>query len=330
MQKSKLPKDLPKGYIFLFITTLLWSAGGPVIKYTLSYIPPLTFLFLRFLIVCIIFLPYTIYEVQKVKVDPRDYFNLFLLGIFSQSSIALIFIALKYTTSIDNATIGILGAVLSIAAGSYFYKEKISKNLKIGLVLSSIGTLIIVIEPLFLELGNTELLDRLFGNTLLLIYNFFWVFFVIWSKMSMGEESKLLEKTLSFIRIKPMKKSYPPTLITALSMFVGLFTIAPLSILEMTGAFGEITNFNIMEIDPKGIFGLLYMAIFSSIVAYVLYQKAISIVKVSDLAFFHYLSPVLTIPFSYLLLKEIPTTLVIIGSVFIAIGIYIAEKNGAD
>jgi len=101
-----------------------------VIKYTLSYIPPLTFLFLRFLIVCIILLPYTIYEVQKVKVDPRDYFNFFLLGIFSQSSLALIFIALKYTTSIDNATIGILGAVLSIAAGSYFYKEKISKIYK--------------------------------------------------------------------------------------------------------------------------------------------------------------------------------------------------------
>jgi len=330
MRKNKLPHNLLKGYFFLLITTILWSAGGPVIKYTLSYIPPFTFLFLRFLIVCIILLPYTIYEVQKVKVDPRDYLNLFLLGVFSQSAIALIFVALKYTTVIDDATIGVLGSILSVAAGSYFYNEKISKNLKIGLVLSSIGTLIIVIEPLFTGLGKTEITGRIFGNILLLLYNFFWVVFIVWSKMDMGEESKLLKKTLSFVHIKPMRKNYPPTLITAISMFVGLFTIAPLSVFEMTGIFGEINNFNIMEIDPKGIFGLFYMAIFSSIVAYALYQKAISMVRVSDLAFFHYLSPVFTIPFAYLLLKEIPTPLVIIGSVFIAIGIYIAEKNGSD
>ena len=70
------------------------------------------------------------------------------------------------------------------------------------------------------------------------------------------------------------------------------------------------------------------MALLSSIVAYISYQKAIKLVKVSDIAFFHYLSPLFTLPVAYAVLGEIPNKFVIAGSIFIAIGVYIAEiKN---
>lgn len=328
MRKSKLPKTLPIGYVLLIIATFLWAAAGPVIKNTLEYIPALTFLFLRFLVVCIVLLPYTIYEIQKVKIHHKDYFNLILLGIFSQTSLGLIFIGLKYTTAIDNAIIGILGSILSVIAGHYFYNEKIHKDLKIGLGLASLGTLIVVIEPLFSPSQNINISERIFGNTLILIYNFFWVAYIVWSKMSMGEESKILERTLGFVRIKPMTKEYPPTLLIAVSMYVGLFTIAPMAVLEMMGFFGNNQIFNLSQMGTEAILGLLYMAIFSSIVAYISYQKAIKLVKVSDMAFFHYLSPLFTLPVAYALLGEVPNKFVVVGSVFIAIGVYIAEiKN---
>ena len=322
MRKSKLPKTLPIGYVLLIIATFLWAAAGPVIKNTLEYIPALTFLFLRFLVVCIVLLPYTIYEIQKVKIHHKDYFNLILLGIFSQTSLGLIFIGLKYTTAIDNAIIGILGSILSVIAGHYFYNEKIHKDLKIGLGLASLGTLIVVIEPLFSPSQNINISERIFGNTLILIYNFFWVAYIVWSKMSMGEESKILERTLGFVRIKPMTKEYPPTLLIAVSMYVGLFTIAPMAVFEMMGFFGNNQIFNLSQMGTEAILGLLYMAIFSSIVAYISYQKAIKLVKVSDMAFFHYLSPLFTLPVAYALLGEVPNKFVVVGSVFIAIGVY--------
>ena len=327
MRKSKLPKTLPIGYVLLIIATFLWAAAGPVIKNTLEYIPALTFLFLRFLVVCIVLLPYTIYEIQKVKIHHKDYFNLILLGIFSQTSLGLIFIGLKYTTAIDNAIIGILGSILSVIAGHYFYNEKIHKDLKIGLGLASLGTLIVVIEPLFSPSQNINISERIFGNTLILIYNFFWVAYIVWSKMSMGEESKILERTLGFVRIKPMTKEYPPTLLIAVSMYVGLFTIAPMAVFEMMGFFGNNQIFNLSQMGTEAILGLLYMAIFSSIVAYISYQKAIKLVKVSDMAFFHYLSPLFTLPVAYALLGEVPNKFVVVGSVFIAIGVYIAETK---
>ncbi len=171
-------------------------------------------------------------------------------------------------------------------------------------------------------------MERFFGNTLILIYNFFWVTYIVWSKMSMGEKSKVLEKTLSFIKIKPMAKEYPPTLLTAISMYVGLFTIAPLAVFEMMGFFGNNQFFNVSQMGVEAIVGLLYMALLSSIVAYVSYQKAIQLVKVSDMAFFHYLSPLFTLPVAYVILGEIPNKFVVVGSIFIGIGVYIAEiKN---
>jgi len=328
MKKNKLPNTLPTGYILLIIATFLWAAAGPVIKNTLEYIPSLTFLFLRFLIVCVVLLPYTVYEIQKVKIHHKDYFNLILLGVFSQTSLGLIFIGLKYTTATDNAIIGILGSILSVVAGHYFYNEKIHRDLKIGLLIASIGTLIVIVEPLFSPYQGINIMERVFGNTLILIYNFFWVTYIVWSKMSMGEKSKVLEKTLSFIKIKPMAKEYPPTLLTAISMYVGLFTIAPLAVFEMMGFFGNNQFFNVSQMGVEAIVGLLYMALLSSIVAYVSYQKAIQLVKVSDMAFFHYLSPLFTLPVAYVILGEIPNKFVVVGSIFIGIGVYIAEiKN---
>jgi len=71
MNLNKLPKNLLRGYTFLLIATILWAAAGPVIKYTLRYIPPLTFLFLRFLIASVVMLPYAIYEIQKIGVNKK-------------------------------------------------------------------------------------------------------------------------------------------------------------------------------------------------------------------------------------------------------------------
>ncbi len=330
MPKNKLPNNLLLPYVGLFVATLIWGAAGPIIKYTLDYIPPITFLFLRFLIVCIIMLPYTIYEIQKVRINSKDYFNLFLFGLFSQTSLVLIFIGLKYTTALDNAIIGLLGSLLAVAAGYYFYNDKINSRIKMGIVLSSIGTVIVVLEPVLIGNHGIKILERIFGNSLILLHNLFWVIFIIWSKMSMGERSPLLKKSLSFIHLKPMSKNYPPTLITSISMFVGLLSITPVALFEILGIFGPIQYFNIMEIGTKGILGLLYMSILSSVVAYVLYQKALKYVNVTDTAFFGYLSPIFTLPVAYLLLKEIPNKFVIVGAIFIAIGVCIAERKPKD
>jgi drug/metabolite transporter (DMT)-like permease len=325
MRLQSLPKTLILTNLAFLFANVIWGAATPIIKYSLAYIPPFTSLFLRFLIMSVILLPYVIIELHKTKVNTKDYANLFLLGVFSQTSLILIYLALQYTTSLDSAIISVMGGALTIAAGHYFYNEKIDKRIKIGLILASIGTVLVVVEPALAQIKNhIPIYQRVFGNLLAFLYNLTWVLYIIWAKMSMGERSKLLKKTLSFIHLKPMTKPYPPTLVIALSLYVGLLTLIPFAFMESAGIIGHSTV-NILNIDPKGIAGLLYMSLISTGVAYMLYQWALENGRVSDSAIYGYVGPIFTFPVAYMLLGELPDKFLLIGCVIIAIGVYIAE-----
>lgn len=301
---NKRPKNilfLP--HMALVCATILWGASSPVIKLTLGYVPPITFLFLRFLIACFILLPYAIYQIQKVKIAKKDLTNFLLFGLLSQTSLALIFVGLEYTTVLETTIIGVLGSIMVVAAGHYFYNDKVNKQVKIGLLIATLGTLFIILEPLLTKnFRDIKIIERVFGNGLIFTYNITWVLFIVWSKFSLtGEKSKLMKKSLSFLHLRQMSKEYPPSFLTATSLFVGLITIIPFAFLENMGLLGNISSFDILSIDGRGILGVLYMAIGSSIIAYMIYQWSLKYVTVSDTAFFGYLAPIVTLPFSYLL-----------------------------
>jgi len=325
MLETKLPNKVIIAHLSILGAGIIWAAAGPIIKITLGYIPPATFLFLRFLIVAILLLPYTIYELLKTKINPKDYLNLFILGVLSQSSILLIFYAYEYSTVLDITIIGVMGAILSVYLGHYFYKEKLDIKLTIGLALASLGTLVIVLEPILSNHSMVLAIEKkLLGNLLAVVYNAAWIAFLIFSKMSMGEKSKELKKDLNIIHMEPMKYSYKPNLITSLSFYVGLVTIAPFAIWEY---FQTVGSFTLATINPVGIFGLLYMALLSSIAAYMLYEYGLEYAKVSDTALYGYLQPLLTLPFAYYLVGEIPNIYMIIGGSIIAVGVVIAEAR---
>lgn len=326
MPVKSLPKKLLLANLAFLFVNLIWGAASPIIKYTLEYIPPFTFLFLRLLLVCILMLPYTIYKLTEVKINKKDYLNFLLLGLFSQSALAIIFVAMKYTTALDATVISVITGALTIYAGHYFYKDKVNRALEYGVVLTIIGTFVVVIEPLITgNVNHVPIYERVIGNALALIYNVTWVIYVLWSKMATTEERpKILKKTLDFINIKSMSKVYPPTLVVVITMYVGLLTTIPLALLENTIFLNDI-SFNIMSIDFRGILGLLYMTLFSSIAAFTLYQWALNNGRVSDSAIFGYLGPVFSFPVAFWLLGEVPSKTLIIGAIIIAAGVVIAE-----
>ncbi|KKS31838.1 hypothetical protein A2380_01995 [candidate division WWE3 bacterium RIFOXYB1_FULL_43_24] len=331
MPRRILPKSISGNFIAVqaaFLgANIIWGAATAVIKYTLGYIPPFTFLYLRFMIVCIVVLPLVAHQLKKEPVHRSDYLNFFLLGLFSQTSLILPFVALKFTSALDYAIIGVMASVLTVYAGHYFYHDKINRGITAGIVLASLGTILIVLEPvLWGHDSNGAVAERVLGNILGLFYALTWVVYVIWAKLSMGGKSSNLRKTLSFIKIKPMSRKYSATTIVLISFYVGLVTLIPLAVLENIGVTGA-SAFDILSIDIKGVAGLLYMALFSSIIAYLLNQWGLEKAKVSDFAIFGYLAPVFTLPFAYLLLGELPNTLMLIGTAFIAAGVLIAERN---
>jgi len=322
----KLPKNnLLKYYLAIVATYIIWAAAGPVVKITMDYVPVFTFLLIRFLIVCIILLPFVYIELKKTHIHPKDMLKIIILGLFSQSAIALIFFGIKYTTVLEASIIGVLGPILTVYAGHYFFNEKISKQIKIGLFIASLGTLYVALKPILeIQQNTADASLRLLGNFLVILFTLSFVLYMIWSKLTMGESSRHVRQALKFLHMKPMKKHYSPTLLTALSFYIGLITFIPFVVLEKFGYLGA-QPFSFSSLTVVPVLGILYMAIFSSIAAYMFFEWGLTKVDVKDTAIFKYLEPIFTIPFAYLLLGEIPTPYMIVGGIVIASGVVIAE-----
>lgn len=328
MSKKSLPNNYVNGFIALIIANTIWAAAGPIIKLTVESIPPFTFLFLRFLIVGVVLLPYAFMELSRHKINPRDYWKIAVLGVFAQSSIILVVMGLKYTTAIDSAIIGVVGTMLSMAAGHYFFNEKMHKGVTVGLAITFLGTFFIILEPLFSKNTQTSIPTamRIWGNILVFFYNLSFLLYIVWSKISFGQPQGILRKAMSFVHLRPMTTEYPSTLLTTISMYVGLLSMLPFAILEYFGAFGTY-NFDLLTLNRSAFVGLLYMSLFSSICAYFLFEWALTKVLVADTALLGYMSSLLGMPFAYWILGEIPTKANIIGGLFIAVGVAISELS---
>lgn len=326
-----MSKNLPvnkqlRPYIALLTATAIWGGAGPVIKLTLESIPPFTFLMYRFIIVCILVLPIMVYELKKHHINSHDLKNLIWLGIFGQTSIGLVFLALNFTTALDSSIIETAGPLLVIAGGHYFFNEKINRRVKFGVLLAIAGTIIVAAYPALMQASLEKAEARLFGNMMSFTYTFCSATFVIMSKVVMGKKSVNMSSLFHKLHIRPMINSYSPILHTSLSFYVGLVTILPLVVLENMGFFGY-AAFDPMKLTNGTIMGILYMALFSSIVAYYSFEWGLKRTEASESAIFGYLTPLFTLPFAYLLISEVPSRANMLGAAVIAVGVYIAEKH---
>jgi drug/metabolite transporter (DMT)-like permease len=331
MRKRKLlttNMDALLPYAAIILAVGIWGAATVVIKITTQYIPPFTFLFIRFLMVGIIMLPIFYLLTKANPIDRRDYKNLILLGISGYTSMAFVFWSLYYTTAIEVSIIGVLATILTIALGHYFYNDGINTETKTGIGIATLGMLVIVLQPLLTtdQIGNYTVLERLFGNTLAVIYSISFTIYIVWSKSVMGQRSHKLTSALRFMHLQPMKKTYSPVVHTTFGFYVGLVTMLPFALLEHMGYIGHFA-FRWADLNPIAIAGLLYMVFFSSIVAYIAFEWGLQQSHVKDSAIFSYLGPLFTIPVAFLILGEIPSSLTVVASMFIALGVLIAEKH---
>lgn len=312
----------------MLAATAIWGIAPPIIKSTLDSISPISFLFYRFLIVCIVLLPFMYFKLRKEKLTLKDLPILAVSGVFAQTSLLLIFYGLKFTSSLEVAFIGVIAPLLTIGAGHYFFGDDIGRNTKIGLIITSLGTAVLAIGPILDSNSfshNTE--TRILGNALIVLYNLLWAIFVIWSKRLRGEKSDKITKATKLLGISLPRKNYSSSTITGVSFYVGLLTLLPLYIIEASGSMGSSNVFSILDLPYKAWAGIMYMALLSSVIAYGLFEWSLKFLKISDTVIFSYIAPIFTLPAAYLLLSEIPSGSVLIGSFVIVCGIVVAERK---
>lgn len=286
-------------YLVLTLVSLLWGIASPVIKYTLNYLSPYSFLFWRFLLTSIIFLPFFLYFLRKQPIKLKDLPWLVFLGFLGTPlTLILLFVGYEKTTSMDGVLISATAPIFITIGGALLLKEKVTKIERIGLIIAVIGSLITISQPIFE--GNI-FKGSLYGNFLVFLSVIAWVVYVLFYKM------------------KSLK--YHPLISTSIGFFVGLLSMIPLVLLTNSSSY----HLSPITYHPNALMGILYMVIFSSVIAYTLYEYGLSLIEASESSLFAYLQPIFAAPIALWWLGEKISLPFILGATVIAIGVFVSE-----
>lgn len=290
-----------KAYLLLLLTAIIWGVASPVIKYTVSQISPFAFLFYRFLITSAVFLPFFFVIARREKETFSSLVKIVPLGFLGVTlTLSLIFLGLEKTTALDASILVALAPIFITVAGVLFLNEKVTRIEQVGISLCFAGTLLMIAQPL-IE-GGVFAGKNLLGNLLITSSNFAWTAYVILSK----EEFK----------------KHSPFIITATSFFTGLVTIIPFALFEQ-GI--KVFNYQELVIFSGAYWGVLYMSLFSSVVAYLTFQLGLKLIEASEATLFAYLQPIFAAPLAVFWLGEKITPAFLMGVFIITIGVILAE-----
>lgn len=289
-----------RAYFFLLIVVVIWGIAPSVIKFALGELPPFLFLTYRFLITSVILFPF--YLASKEKGLTFGNLPLILIvAVTSTLNLGLLFYGTNLTTSLDASLITATAPIFVALAGVWFLHEHVTTREKLGIVITIIGTIVIALQSFFeVGLGAER---SILGNTIIFTSNIAFAAYLLLSK-------------------EALRKRVSPFTITFMMFFLGFIMMIPLTLRELP----------LREILPKLIsisipaqLSVLFMALFSGAVAYLLYQKAQKTIEASEAAVFTYLTPIVTAPVATVWLHEKLTTPYIVGSIIIAVGVILAE-----
>lgn len=284
---NKLRDTTFLSYLF---TIILWGSAFPIIKIALNDFSAESLSAFRLILATIILLPFVI--IKKLPTpELRDIPVIFILGF---CGFVIYHTALNFGETLISAGIsGILVSttpIFSSALAYMFLKEHFSKWNWLSSLVAFIGISIISISK------DDYTTINVLGVFIILLASFSESLYFTFQK-------KYIEK-YGFIAF---------TLYTIMASSPFMLIFIPEIINDIHGA------------TFTSIVSVLYLAIFPTIIPYVLLAYIVKSVGVSDATMSLYLTPIVSLLLSYLLLDELPTTLAIIGGIITLLGVSLSN-----
>lgn len=304
-------------YIILSATMVIWGTTDPLGKWMVRAsigptIPPLMIALMRYLLATIIFLIFLKFHEHTLHFDfAKKHFGiLILMGLLTVSLYQISYLyGLDYTAASDASLILSFAPIYVLLLTVIVFKEPLTSNKLLGVLLGTIGVIIIIsFSP------NVHEPNRLLGDGLIII-----------SMISYASYGVVVQYLMKGYEKENLPKPSTITITTWVSVF-GLVTTIPAMIVLSPS---YLTNFNLYLVIPVRIWlGIIYLVLFATILANVMLVKGVSLIKASRTAIFANLIPITAIFLSALFLHEKISPIVDFLSFFlIVIGILLVNRN---
>ncbi|RDH44877.1 DMT family transporter [Zooshikella ganghwensis] len=277
--------------MLLVCAMFLWGSSFIALKIAFTAYPPLLVIFIRMLIASSCFVFIWKYA-NRFKYQAGDWKYLALMGLFEP---CLYFLcetyALQNTTASAAGMITALLPLLVVIAAAIFLKEKINKQVGIGLALALIGAC-------WLSLSGKSSADA--PNPLL--GNFF-------------EFLAMICATGYTLVVKKLSSRYSALFLTAIQAFIGTLFFSPALFLTDLPT----------EFPYTPTIAIVYLGIVVTLGAYGLYNISLSYISATQASVFVNLIPVFTILLAFIILGEKLTHQQLMAVLLVFLGLLVSQ-----
>ena len=282
------------GAICLSLAASIWGGMYVVSKYVLDFIPPLTLVWLRFIIAFVVL--YFILKIaekkqkKKATIRKKDWLLFAWIGFIGYFiSITCQFIGTKLSDAHTGSLVTSATPAFMVIFAALILKEKLTARRLLSTIIATIGVIIVIGWDI--EIGSYFI-----GTIILVGAAITWALLSIYVKIASIQFSSLV--------------------ITTYAIFFSLFFITPFMIWELqTSSIGTVNTYVIL--------GVLYLGIVSTAGAFFLWNKGLELLDASIGSLFFFFQPIVGSLLGWLLLNETLNSNFFIGGILIICSVLI-------
>ncbi|HDR7783487.1 MULTISPECIES: DMT family transporter [Bacillus] len=282
------------GAICLSLAASIWGGMYVVSKYVLDFIPPLTLVWLRFIIAFVVL--YAILKIaekkkkKKITIRKKDWLLFAWIGFIGYFiSITCQFIGTKLSDAHTGSLVTSATPAFMVIFAAIILKEKLTARRLLSTIIATIGVIIVIGWDI--EIGSYFI-----GTIILVGAAITWALLSIYVKIASARFSSLV--------------------ITTYAIFFSLFFITPFMIWELQSSSIEHTNMYVL-------LGVLYLGIVSTAGAFFLWNKGLELMDASIGSLFFFFQPIVGSLLGWLLLNETLSSNFFIGGILIICSVFI-------
>lgn len=282
------------GAICLSLAASIWGGMYVVSKYVLDFIPPLTLVWLRFIIAFVVL--YMILKITEKKqkktvtIRKKDWLLFAWIGFIGYFiSITCQFIGTKLSDAHTGSLVTSATPAFMVIFASIILKEKLTARRMLSTIIATIGVIIVIGWDI--EIGSYFI-----GTIILVGAAITWALLSIYVKIASAQFSSLV--------------------ITTYAIFFSLFFITPFMIWEFQS--NPIEHMNLYVV-----LGVLYLGIVSTAGAFFLWNKGLELMDASIGSLFFFFQPIVGSLLGWFLLNETLNSNFFIGGILIICSVFI-------
>ena len=283
-------------YLLILLAIIFWGTSFVATKTVLNEIKPVTIIILRLILASVLLTIIALSTKRKFLLNLKSHGWIFILALVAVFHLWIQVTGLQYTTASNTGWIIGTAPVFMAILGFIFYKEKITSLQFLGILVALVGLLLLIGKG---DITNIGLIENQ-GDLLVLGSAFTWgVYSMVNKKISL---------------------SYSP-LMTILYLFLMMAVIIiPFNLNT------ETIN-SIIDLSFISWMWILFLGIFCSGIAYVIWAQALRDMESAKVGAFLYFEPLVTVIAAWIYLNEEITLLMIFSGLLITAGVFIVNKD---